>query len=154
MINIYAVLQMSIICTFVLWSFYNHYYMILSYNIIIYNHCNYSACLYISWIAWLSMMTMILPDDDHEIMWNHHLLVHSLRQPSDDTVKPRLHDTTVLNKQLFVQPVLKPGCTAGLTNTVWQPVVSCKRGLRVIFVLFAIWVKGIKGEVGIFSSYF
>jgi len=29
--------------------------------------------------------------------------------------------TTVLNEQpLFLQPVLKPGCTSGLTNTVWQ----------------------------------
>ena len=26
--------------------------------------------------------------------------------------------TTVLNEQLFVQPVIKPGCTTGLTNTV------------------------------------
>ena len=30
--------------------------------------------------------------------------------------------TTVLNEQLFVQPVVKPSCTTGLTNTVWQPV--------------------------------
>ena len=26
--------------------------------------------------------------------------------------------TTVLNEQLFIQPVVKPGCTTGLTNTV------------------------------------
>jgi len=54
-------------------------------------------------------------------------------------VKLRLHDTTgcqigcqtglttglttVLNEQqLFIQPVVKPGSTTGLTNTVWQPV--------------------------------
>jgi len=30
--------------------------------------------------------------------------------------------TTVSNEQpLFVPPVVKPGCTTGLTNTVWQP---------------------------------
>jgi len=42
------------------------------------------------------------------------------------SLKPRLHDTTgltiVLKEQQFVQPVVKPGCTTGLTNTVWQPV--------------------------------
>jgi len=82
---------------------------------------------------------------------------------------PRLHDTTgcqtscttglttvlfnQLNKELFVQPVVKPGCITGcihdtsvcqtsfttgciivytniypVVKPVWQPVVSCKRG--------------------------
>ena len=32
-------------------------------------------------IVWLSVMNMILPDDDYEIMWNHHFPFTWLRQP-------------------------------------------------------------------------
>jgi len=57
--------------------------------------------------------------------------------------------TTVLNEQLFVQPVIKPGCDTvwqpavytikpfvkPVVKPVWQPVVSCKRGLTVYSLL-------------------
>ena len=85
--------------------------------------------------------------------------LHSDRRGSGPFI-PRLHDTTglttVLNEQpLFVQPVVTPGCTTGLTTgcihdtavwqtcwmfvhtiqpvvkLVWQQVVSCKWGFTV-----------------------
>ena len=59
-----------------------------------------------------------------------------------DTIKPRLHDTTgcqtgfttclttVLNEQpLFVQPVVKQGCTTGLTTGCIQDTAGCQTGL-------------------------
>jgi len=63
------------------------------------------------------------------------------------TVCLRTGLTTVLNEQpLFVQPVVKTGCTSQtrfdtllttgciVYTNVWQQVVSCKRGLNQTFI--------------------
>jgi len=50
--------------------------------------------------------------------------------------------TTVLNQQpLFVQPVVKPGCTSGLTNTVQQPcwTNSCSFNQLSNWVVQPVW---------------
>jgi len=47
---------------------------------------------------------------------------------------PRLHDTTVLNEQpLFVQAVVKPGCTTGFTTGCIHDTAGCQTGCKTGF---------------------
>jgi len=91
------------------------------------------------------------------------------KHPTGNWLDVCLHDTAghqncltiVLNDQpLFVQPVVKPGCTTGLTTCcihdttgcqtdfkpVWQQVVSCKRDLSELMCYYT--------EIAIFSCLF